>query len=402
MSGSFKPAARKATPIRCLFLGRSKDGKTYSAIAVAHHLAAAMKVPPERIFVIDVEVVGEGDAAMGRTEQLVDEACGCVRCNGRGLRFSGHNVALLAHPSGKDYIRVMNEAAAAGAAILVVDQITAEWEACLAVVDAMQGKVRDKWAEVTPMHDEFLAAIMRWPGHVLATCRAKDKTSSGEDGKTIVGLAPIQRDGIEFEFDVAVWMSRGELGECASRSPTLNRTKWHRPGADLADALLAWSRSGENAAAARQAALDECLKLVAALPEAERKKCTDWLSKNGGDPTAPVRLLARLKGDAPTKATPRPATDGPTTPTTPPAATAMPPATGDPTKEAGPAGPTSTKPSEPSTSPSTPSNASPACDAPESTADAGASSKATPDPTPARASGNAAATLRPKKKAATT
>jgi hypothetical protein len=54
------------------------------------------------------------------------------------------------------------------------------------------------------MHQRFLDAIIQAPIHIIATMRAKTAYDiSNEGGKTKVqklGVAPTQRDGIEFEF----------------------------------------------------------------------------------------------------------------------------------------------------------------------------------------------------------
>src|SRR5690606_14935177 len=106
-----------------------------------------------------------------------------------------------------------------------------------------------------------MAAVMSYPGHVFCTVRMKEKHAQERDerkGKDVVrslGLLPIQRAGIEYEFDVALFVhGAGSAGEVAkTRSSRLRELRtFTAPGARLAEELLAWSR-GPGAAAERAA-----------------------------------------------------------------------------------------------------------------------------------------------------
>jgi hypothetical protein len=64
------------------------------------------------------------------------------------------------------------------------------------------------WKQVTPLHNELVDRIIGATMHVLVSLRAKTEWVLERDektGKTVprkVGLAPVMRDGIEYEFDV--------------------------------------------------------------------------------------------------------------------------------------------------------------------------------------------------------
>lgn len=283
----FRTAARKAVWLRLLLLALTKQGKTYTALAVAHHMAKLMGVGPEKIFVVDAEEVGEDGT--GRSELEAGAFCRCQRCGGRGIKLEGHQVAVLgAHelnPFG--YVETIEAARLAGAAILVVDGITPEWEACLREVD--ESNLKDKharWGEPTKRHDAFLRALKTFPGHVIATCRVKEKHEKQGGDLVSLGLQPIQRDGIGYEFDAELDLHRAR-GTLRSRIDMLNARSWERPGEDLAELLLRWSREG--------VAIVELTKRVAALGEPEKAKATEWMSKHAGDPGAVAKFLARLR-----------------------------------------------------------------------------------------------------------
>lgn len=291
----FRTAARKAVWLRLLLLALTKQGKTYTALTVAHHMAKLMGVGPERIFVVDAEEVGEDGT--GRSELEAGAFCRCQRCGGRGIKLEGHQVAVLgAHelnPFG--YVETIEAARLAGAAILVVDGITPEWEACLREVD--DSNLKDKharWGEPTKKHDAFLRALKTFPGHVIATCRVKEKHEKQGGDLVSLGLQPIQRDGIGYEFDAELDLHRAR-GTLRSRIDMLNARSWERPGEDLAELLLRWSREGVAIVDQQKANVVELTKRVSALGEPEKAKATEWMSKHAGDPGKVSQFLARLR-----------------------------------------------------------------------------------------------------------
>jgi hypothetical protein len=65
------------------------------------------------------------------------------------------------------------------------------------------------WSKGTPLQQHMVDALLRHPAHIIATMRSKTEYAlvKGTDGKNAVqklGMAPIQRDGIEYEFTVMV------------------------------------------------------------------------------------------------------------------------------------------------------------------------------------------------------
>lgn len=238
----FKPAVREEINLRLLLLGLSGQGKTFTALAIACHLA---QLTGRRVAFIDTED--------GAARKYAGELCQCHACRGHGIRFEFDVVELARHHP-QEWLAMMQAATAGGYGILVLDSISHEWQACLEDVDQRQRQVKNKhsaWGPTTEAHNAFLAGIRSWPGHLIACCRAKEKHSS-EGGKvTSLGVLPVQRDGIEYELDVALFMSGATGRVVKTRAAALQERIEQRPGLALAQDLLAWT--GSPAAAQEQA-----------------------------------------------------------------------------------------------------------------------------------------------------
>jgi DNA polymerase III delta prime subunit len=107
------------------------------------------------------------------------------------------------------------------------------------------------WKQVTPIHNELIDKIIGARLHVLVSMRSKTEWILDRDdrtGKTVprkVGLAPVMRDGIEYEFDVCGEMDQeNTLQVTKSRCPSLSGGVFPKPGRELADVLKEWLGTG--------------------------------------------------------------------------------------------------------------------------------------------------------------
>jgi AAA domain len=188
----FKPATREKTRARVLLAGPSGSGKTRAALEIARGLG-------DRIAVIDTE---------NRSASLYV-----------GLNGIAFDVCELSPPYTYDkYLQAMRECFAARAYdVLVIDSLTHVWSGeggALEVVDEKSrggGNKFTAFADVTPLHNRLLSTITASPVHILCTVRTKTayvlEEKENRYGKMVqvprkVGLAPIFRDGVEYEFSV--------------------------------------------------------------------------------------------------------------------------------------------------------------------------------------------------------
>lgn len=225
----FQKATKKKAKARVAFIGPSGSGKTYTALTVARALG-------KRIAVIDTE-------------------------RGSASKYSGDvadfDVCELETFAPKKYIDALHFAAAQGYDVVVIDSLTHAWTGeggLLDQKDKHSGKNSfDAWRTLTPQHNALVEAILGYPGHVIATMRVKTEYVIEEDarGKKVprkVGLAPVQRDGLEYEFDVVADMDPDNCMHVSkSRCPALAGASIRKPGADVAKTLAAWLDDGVEA-----------------------------------------------------------------------------------------------------------------------------------------------------------
>jgi hypothetical protein len=110
--------------------------------------------------------------------------------------------------------------------VVVLDTISHEWLEVLTEVD----KFGD-WKAVTPRHREFIEGITSIPAHLVVTMRAKVKYEILEEDvpgrskpRQIInrlGVGPVQREGVEYEFDILAYLDTEHLATFANRCEAL-------------------------------------------------------------------------------------------------------------------------------------------------------------------------------------
>ena len=184
----FRKAERKQARLRLALTGPSGAGKTYSALLLAKGIGG-------RIAVIDTE---RGSASLYAGLDGIPD-------------FDVLNLDAPFSPEA--YIEAIGDAEKAGYDVLIIDSITHEWNGKGGILEIHDSVTRTRtkgnsyiaWADVTPRHNAFIDAILQARLHVICTMRSKSDfvLVEGSNGKQVpkkVGLAPIQRDGLEFEF----------------------------------------------------------------------------------------------------------------------------------------------------------------------------------------------------------
>lgn len=224
---AFRKATREQLRLRMAIDGPSGSGKTYTALEFAHAMGG-------RIAVIDTEA---------------RSASKYVGVN--GWEFDCVDLESFA-PS--EYAAWIEEAGRQGYDVLVVDSLSHAWEGrggALDLIDQSSEKNRfTAWKDVTPMHRRMIDAILRSPCHVIVTMRTKTEhiLEQDERGKMVpkkVGTAPIQRAGVEYEFDVVADLDLSHiLTVSKTRCPSIDGEIVARPTGTFMAKVKDWLEQG--------------------------------------------------------------------------------------------------------------------------------------------------------------
>lgn len=303
MEFTLRPARRGKIWGRLLFFGESGSGKTYGALALAHHLAKLYGIPVSKIAVLDTETVESADRKDGGTgsaEKYADRPCNCNRCLRQGLTIGGFQVMLMEDGSRgpESFCRALEVCKQAGIEIVVLDGITDEWRALLQIVDKINAQTRGKgdgWSTARPLHNQFVRALMEYPGHVISTCRAKKESrhKKAEDG--LGDVMPDQDGNVIYEYDVAVFCKRGTGYVVKTRDDRLENVSSQHLGADLAEAVKRWCDDPKAEKNSATAAFSEVAPPAQAIPQTAPNTRTDVAEDTSAECAEVERLCVALK-----------------------------------------------------------------------------------------------------------
>ncbi len=223
-------ATKCRAKLRLGMSGPAGSGKTYSALLIAHGLGGP-------IGMIDTEH-GSGDLYA----DLLPE---------------GYDVLQLTPPfTPARYIEAIHALEDAGVQTLIVDSLSHAWTGEGGSLDR-HGKIADRsgnswqaWRQVTPEHNALVEALLQSPCHVIATMRAKTEYVQEKDDRTgrqvvrKIGLAPVMRDGIEYEFTIFMELDSQHLAHVGKDRTRLFDGMILRPDEQVGRDLLAWLDSG--------------------------------------------------------------------------------------------------------------------------------------------------------------
>ena len=187
MSNPFTKAARQSAKLKLAITGPSGSGKTTAALRCARGLVG----PRGKIAVIDTE---------NRSASLYSDI----------TDFDVLNLeAPFEHGKFSDSIKA---AESHGYNAVVIDSASHLWEAILAYKDKLDrrgGNSYTNWSEAGGKFKEVIDCLLAANLHVISCMRSKMEHTMEKDDKgrtTIrkVGMAPVMRDGIEYEFTLVL------------------------------------------------------------------------------------------------------------------------------------------------------------------------------------------------------
>lgn len=184
--------------------------------------------------------------------------------------------------SPEQYIEALQMLADDGCDAAGVDSLTHAWAGkggSLEIKDKLGRKQGyndyTAWGPVTAMQNRLIEAMLTYPGHLVTTMRLKMEHVLEEDSITKkkvvrkVGLAPVQRDGLEYEFDLVGDLDQDHnFSVSKTRCSSLDGYAVNKPGEEVIRKMKDWLESGEAAQArakpAPVAAAKEAIPAVSA------------------------------------------------------------------------------------------------------------------------------------------
>lgn len=233
----FKTATKSQRKARIAICGVSGSGKTKSSLLIATGLIESKSGIGDKIAVIDTE-------------------------NGSASLFSNEvpfKVLELERYEPDTYVEAIHAAEEAGYSVLIIDSLSHAWIGKGGALEQLEkrrvqsksGNSFEAWRHVTPMHNALVDALLHCKCHLIVTMRSKAEYVIEKDEKTgknvprKVGMAPVQRDGLEYEFDIV-----GDID--LDHNWIISKTRCdqfvdaviNKPGREVGEHIRAWLSDG--------------------------------------------------------------------------------------------------------------------------------------------------------------
>jgi hypothetical protein len=221
-----RKAERKKAKLRLGISGPSGSGKTWSALEIATGMGG-------KIGMIDTEA--------GRGELY-------------GNDFEYDIIRLEAPYSPERYIEAIKMFEKAGYDTLIIDSLSHAWVGeggVLSIVDkAGSNSFTQGWRVGTPKQNALIDALVTSSMHIITTLRVKteyvvEKNDRGKAEPRKVGLAPVQRDGLEYEFTVFMDISNQDhIAHITKDNTKMFDQQFLKPSKEMGEKLMGWLNMG--------------------------------------------------------------------------------------------------------------------------------------------------------------
>ncbi|MEZ7892713.1 MAG: ATP-binding protein [Candidatus Wallbacteria bacterium] len=226
----FKKAQKNESRLRIAISGASGSGKTYSALRIAKGIGG-------KIAVIDTE-----RSSASLYADIID--------------FDVLNLEPPYNP--QKYIEAIIEAENAGYNVIIIDSLSHAWSGTGGLLDLHDNIQKSSkgvngfsaWKEITPIQNRFIDTILASKCHIITTMRAKQEyiIEKGEYKTQVrkVGLAPVQRDGLEYEFTIFFEISQEHVATASKDRTNLFDGKYFTPSEETGKILINWLNKPVN------------------------------------------------------------------------------------------------------------------------------------------------------------
>jgi len=249
MAIEIRKATKQKVKLRLALVGASGSGKTWSALKIAKGIG-------DKILIADSE--------NGSADLYADQ-----------IGFD-YDVAPITSPyTPAKYIEIITLAEKNGYDVLIIDSLSHAWAGEGGLLDQQGNKAEQTgnswtaWRTITPQHNELVEKMLGCKLHLIVTMRAKTEYAQEKDdkGRTLVrkiGLAPIQRDGLEYEFTIVFDITHSHTVSASKDRTGLFDNVIEKPSEETGLRLKTWLDSG--AEPPKEKTVEEVIE--------DMKKCT--------------------------------------------------------------------------------------------------------------------------------
>jgi hypothetical protein len=230
---AFKKAVKYAAKGRIALIGPAGSGKSYTSLLLARALAG----PNGKIAAVDTE-----HGSLSKYADVFD-----------------FDVIQLDSFAPKMFVTALHAAEDAGYDVFLCDSLSHFWtgrDGALEFVDMAQKRNKDNmggWKEFRPHERLMVDEMVSSSCHVICTMRTKTEylEQIGSDGKkkrVKIGLAPVQRDGLEYEFDLVGYMDEDNTFITdKTRCSDYAQKAYSKPGPKEFAPLVEWLKGAARA-----------------------------------------------------------------------------------------------------------------------------------------------------------
>ncbi|MCK5608260.1 AAA family ATPase [Candidatus Pacearchaeota archaeon] len=224
----FQKAEKKQVKLKIALTAPSGGGKTYGALLLAKGLG-------KKIAVIDTE---KGSASLYSD------------------RFNFDVVELSPPYTTEKYQEAIRVAEKGNYDVIIADSITHAWKGEGGLLEQKEqidargkGSSYTNWAMITKKQEAFIASLLHSDIHLIATMRSKqDYVLQDRNGKQVpvkVGLAPVQRDGMEYEFTCVLDIAMNHEAQASKDRTGLFKDKIFTITEETGSMLRNWMLDGK-------------------------------------------------------------------------------------------------------------------------------------------------------------
>ena len=225
----FRKAERRKAKLRLGITGAAGSGKTYGALLVAKGLGG-------KTVLLDTEN-GSGDLYASEFDYDVG--------------------AITAPYTINKYIEGIKQAENLGYDIIIIDSLSHAWAGeggLLEQVDniaaaSRSGNSYTAWRQVTPQHNKLIEIMLNSSCHIIATMRSKTEyviveNDKGRKEPRKVGLAPVQREGMDYEFGIVFDLGQNHMASVSKDRTSLFDGQVFTLSQQVGETLRKWLETG--------------------------------------------------------------------------------------------------------------------------------------------------------------